>query len=69
MLRERLAEAWKSRGAIGIIQGEAGIGKTRLIDALVREASDEGGHVLVGRGYESEQVLPLGGHPFVRTAH
>ncbi len=60
MLRERLAEAWKSRGAIGIIQGEAGIGKTRLIDALVREASDEGGHVLVGRGYESEQVLPLG---------
>jgi len=59
-LRERLAEAWQSRGAIGIIQGEAGIGKTRLIDALVREASDGGGHVLVGRGYESEQVLPLG---------
>ena len=59
-LRERLAEAWKSRGAIGIIQGEAGIGKTRLIDALVHEASDENGHALVGRGYESEQVLPLG---------
>ena len=59
-LRERLAEAWKRRGAIGIIQGEAGIGKTRLIDALVHQAGGEGGHVLVGRGYESEQVLPLG---------
>src|SRR5438132_1288998 len=60
MLRERLAEAWKNHGAIGIIQGEAGIGKTRLIDSLVDEASDAGGHVLLGRGYESEQVLPLG---------
>src|SRR5262245_1695274 len=59
-LRERLTEAWQRGRAIGIIQGEAGIGKTRLIDALVREASDEGGHVLVGRSYESEQVLPLG---------
>ena len=60
MLRERLAEAWKNHGAIGIIQGEAGIGKTRLIDSLVDEAGDAGGHVLLGRGYESEQVLPLG---------
>jgi len=60
MLRERLTEIWKNHGAIGVIQGEAGIGKTRLIDALVHEASDAGGHVVSGRGYESEQVLPLG---------
>src|SRR5213083_2176827 len=59
-LRERLADAWQGRGAIGMIQGEAGIGKTRLVEALVSEAIDKGGQVLLGRAYESEQVLPLG---------
>jgi DNA-binding SARP family transcriptional activator len=59
-LRERLTEAWQGRGAIGLIQGEAGIGKTRLVEALIAEAIDAGGQVLLGRAYESEQVLPLG---------
>jgi DNA-binding SARP family transcriptional activator len=57
---ERLSDAWQGCGAIGIIQGEAGIGKTRLVEALVTRATDVGGHVLLGRGHESEQVLPLG---------
>jgi DNA-binding SARP family transcriptional activator len=59
-LRERLTEALQGRGAIGLIQGEAGIGKTRLVEALIAEAIDTGGQVLLGRAYESEQVLPLG---------
>src|SRR5216117_2695255 len=46
-LRERLADAWQGRGAIGVIQGEAGIGKTRLVEALVSEAIDKGGQVLL----------------------
>jgi DNA-binding SARP family transcriptional activator len=59
-LRERLTEAWQGRGAIGLLQGEAGIGKSRLVEALIAEAIDAGGQVLLGRAYESEQVLPLG---------
>jgi DNA-binding SARP family transcriptional activator len=60
MLRERLTDAWQGRGAIGVIQGDAGIGKTRLVEALVTAAVDGGGQVVLGRAYESEQVLPLG---------
>jgi DNA-binding SARP family transcriptional activator/tetratricopeptide (TPR) repeat protein len=59
-LRQRLGDARRGRGAIGLIQGEAGIGKTRLLEALVADAIEGGGQVLAGRGYESEQVLPLG---------
>src|SRR5437870_1578790 len=59
-LRERLNDSWQGHGAIGVIQGEAGVGKTRLVEALVGDAINAGGEVLLGRAYESEQVLPLG---------
>jgi DNA-binding SARP family transcriptional activator len=60
MLRQRLDESRQGRAAIGLIQGEAGIGKTRLVEALVSEAIAAGSHVILGRAYESEQVLPFG---------
>src|SRR5688572_3049899 len=34
-LRERLAEARRGRGQLAILSGEAGIGKTTLVDAFV----------------------------------
>src|SRR5262249_58030053 len=60
MLRERLNDAWQGHGAIGVIQGEAGVGKAGCIEARGTEAINAGGQVLLGRAYESEQVLPLG---------
>src|SRR5262245_35910708 len=59
-LRQRLDDVRRGRGAIGLIQGEAGIGKTRLVEALVAEAIEAGSQVVLGRAYESERVLPLG---------
>ena len=59
-LRDALHEAWRSHGTTVALVGEAGIGKTRIVQDIVREATGRGGRVLVGRCYESEQILPFG---------
>jgi tetratricopeptide (TPR) repeat protein len=49
-----LADAWKSakagRGAMVLVEGEAGIGKTRVVDAFLQRLKGEDAHVLYG-GY------------------
>jgi tetratricopeptide (TPR) repeat protein len=40
--------------------GEAGIGKSRLIDAFVTDSFEHGGRALVGRAHETERILPFG---------
>jgi DNA-binding SARP family transcriptional activator/tetratricopeptide (TPR) repeat protein len=59
-LRSACDDAWGGRAAVVLLSGEAGIGKTRLIDALVAEVLGRGGRALVGRAHESEQILPFG---------
>lgn len=59
-LREALAAVRAGRGHMVALVGEAGIGKTRLIAELVAEAEGLGARMLLGRSYESEQVLPFG---------
>jgi DNA-binding SARP family transcriptional activator len=59
-LRQQLEVARQGEAALAIVEGEAGIGKTRLAEALAAEATEAGCHVLLGRAHESEQVLPLG---------
>jgi DNA-binding SARP family transcriptional activator len=59
-LRAGLEAAWSGHGQVVTVIGEAGIGKTRLIEELGTEAAGRHGLVLVGRSYESEQVLPFG---------
>jgi hypothetical protein len=59
-LRRALEEVSRGYGRVVLIGGEAGIGKTRLVEALVGEVLAAGGRVLTGRAHESEQVLPLG---------
>jgi len=59
LLRLR-AEAWRGRARIGAIVGEAGIGKSRLVDALVADTLEHGGRALIGRAHESERILPFG---------
>ncbi|MFQ5684200.1 MAG: BTAD domain-containing putative transcriptional regulator [Candidatus Binatia bacterium] len=59
-LREAMGEARKGRGQTIAILGEAGIGKSRLLQELSGEAMRGGGLALVGHSYEIEQVLPFG---------
>ncbi len=59
-LRDALQGALASRGQVVAVVGEAGIGKTRLVAELVAEASRKGARILLGRCYETEQVLPFG---------
>jgi len=58
-LREALESARRGRGQLLALLGEAGIGKSRLIAELAIEAPPRGARVLVGRSYESEQILPF----------
>ena len=59
-LRERLGEAVSGRGRVVVILGEAGIGKSRLVAELTAEATRRDARVLLGRSYESEQILAFG---------
>ena len=59
-LREAMEEAWRSRGEVVVLVGEAGIGKTRVAEEIAGEAARRGGKVIPGRCHESEQILPFG---------
>ncbi|HET9737299.1 MAG TPA: AAA family ATPase, partial [Solirubrobacteraceae bacterium] len=47
-------------GRVIVIEGEAGIGKTRLAGELLAHARERGAPVLVGRAYEEEAGLAYG---------
>ena len=59
-LANMFAEAQWGRGRVVAIVGEAGVGKTRLVAEQARRAAEQEARVLVGRCYESEQILPFG---------
>jgi len=59
-LRGLLDEALRGHGQIATVVGEAGIGKTRLVGALVADALAQGCRVLIGRCHESDSILPFG---------
>jgi DNA-binding SARP family transcriptional activator len=59
-LHETMAAAWAGHGQVVAVLGEAGIGKSRLLANLAAEAGGRAGLVLLGRAYESEQILPFG---------
>lgn len=59
-LRQALNAAWRGRGQVVTILGEAGSGKTRLVEELAEIALRRGGHVVIGRCYETEQIFPFG---------
>jgi DNA-binding SARP family transcriptional activator/tetratricopeptide (TPR) repeat protein len=44
-------------GRVAVIEGEAGIGKTRLAAELVSSVRRDGGNVLIGRAFEGEAGL------------
>jgi DNA-binding SARP family transcriptional activator len=56
-LIHHLEAASQGKGQLVIIDGEVGIGKTRLVQELLDQA-EPGFHLLIGRCYESEMALP-----------
>ena len=64
-LRQALDEAGGGSGRTVVVLGEAGIGKTRLLEELAAVTLQRGGRRVVGRCYETEQILPFG--PWVET--
>jgi predicted ATPase len=55
-LTAMLAEAVRGHGAVALVAGEPGIGKTRLVEELVATAAEQGARPLWGRCYEGEGV-------------
>jgi len=60
LLHQALAEAWTGQSRIVAVVGEGGIGKSRLLAELAAEAGRRHGGILLGRAYESEQILSFG---------
>lgn len=59
-LHEAMGDARKGRGRTIAILGEAGIGKSRLVQELAADTIRAGSLALLGRSYEIEQALPFG---------
>lgn len=59
-LAAALDSACSRRGACVIVEGEAGIGKTTLLEQARRAATDRGMSVHVARGSEAEATFPFG---------
>ncbi len=57
-LRRRGDAARDGRGGFTVIEGEAGVGKTTLVEGLVREARSKGLHVLFARAPSLENPPP-----------
>ena len=55
LLSEALGRALAGRGAVILLAGEPGIGKTRLLEEVAGLAAARGAQVLAGRCYELEQ--------------
>jgi DNA-binding SARP family transcriptional activator len=58
--RKALAAAARGRGGALLILGDAGMGKTRLVDALLEDTEARGWHTWRGAGREEEGRRPYG---------
>jgi ATP/maltotriose-dependent transcriptional regulator MalT len=59
-LRAALAEAVGGEGRLALVEGPAGIGKSRLLAELRSAAAEEDVRVLTARGSELEREFPFG---------
>ena len=48
--------AWKGQRILAIVNGEAGAGKTRLVEEAMAQGQREGARVQLGRAYEGEHL-------------
>ena len=59
VVRRALDDMLRGEGRVVLVVGEAGIGKSRLLEALEADARERGVPCHLGRSYLSEQVLPF----------
>jgi DNA-binding winged helix-turn-helix (wHTH) protein len=59
-LEQRLEKARSGSGGLAFLVGEAGIGKTRLLEEFALRARGAGAQVLIGRCFEGEFAPPFG---------
>ncbi len=57
--RVALDETTRGSARMLSLVGDAGVGKSRLVTALVADARARGARVIVGRSYENERMLPV----------
>jgi DNA-binding SARP family transcriptional activator len=61
---ESLTRAWtkasQGRARVALIEGEAGVGKTRIVGDFLRWVAGQAGTVLRGRGYDVRGGVPFG---------
>ncbi len=60
LLRAQVAAALAGRGGLVLLSGEAGIGKTTLVEEACTEADSAGAFVLIGRCYDHIDSPPYG---------
>jgi DNA-binding SARP family transcriptional activator len=58
-LHRALDDAWGGHGKLSLLSGDAGVGKTRILEDVATHALRRGGIILRGRCFESEEVLPF----------
>lgn len=54
-----LADAGRGSGGVLLVSGEAGVGKSRLVQELVSAAGGSGVHVLFGRAVQADVPIPF----------
>ena len=59
-VRAELDRRGREGARVIAVLGEAGIGKTRLVQEIVAEAGRDGVRLIEGRAHESERILPFG---------
>lgn len=65
VLRRALDTMLEAGGRVAIVNGEAGIGKTRLIHEFAAHVAERGIRIAIASCHETEQVLPL--HPWIEA--
>jgi class 3 adenylate cyclase len=65
LLRQAVDRAVTGTGGVALIAGEAGLGKTRIVDELAAEAKTRGMFVVRGQCYDMEGAVPY--VPFVEA--
>jgi DNA-binding SARP family transcriptional activator len=58
-LHRALDDAWGGNGKLSLLSGDAGVGKTRILEDVATHALRRGAGILRGRCFESEEVLPF----------
>jgi DNA-binding CsgD family transcriptional regulator len=57
-VRALIERARNGRGGVALIVGEAGVGKSRLLRAMIDEARDEGFLLMRGQSFEADASIP-----------